>query len=200
MKRELVMQIDATVIIGVIILMTFQSFSSNAFEKQYGEIITESRLAYSEYYVIAMELQECEAGNSTNCGDLVKELTKIELKQNGTKQWVKELDIADSFEEFFSNVTFFSIGGSLIANVVNLAMVIPFAISAIIESVRVLRGDTDSEASRRGVVAMMIGFGMVLVGFISIILLMTCATVVRLDCFGVNNWYPLPQLPPSLKP
>lgn len=189
------MQIDATVIIGVIILMTFQSFSSNAYEKQYGEIITESRELYSQYYVIAANLEDCKAKNSTDCEKYDSQLREIKLQYDGTKYWVQSLGIADNFEEFFSNVTFFSIGGGLIANVVNLAMVIPFAISAVVESVRVLRGDTDPEASRRGIFTMMVGFGMVVVGFISIILLMTCATFVDLNCLGVNNMFPPPELP-----
>ena len=195
MKRELVMQIDATVIIGIIILMTFQSFSSNAFEKQFGEIITEYRHEYAQYYATSVLYEECEPKDSERCKEFEMDLKEIELRQNGTENWVKDLDIAEDFPKFVSNVTFFSIGGSLIANVINLTMVLPFAISAIIESIRVLKGDKDSEASRGGIVAMMIGFGMVIVGFVMVIILMGCATFVEWNCFDANTRYYLPDLP-----
>ena len=194
------MQIDATVIIGIIILMTFQSFSSNAYEKQYGEIITEYRHDYSQYFATAKILQECEPKDSKNCTDLLQQLEEIELRRIGNEKWVTDLGIAKSFDDFFSNVTFFSIGANLIANLINLAMVLPFAVSAIIESARVLKGDTDPNASNGGITAMMIGFGMVVLGFIAVILLMSCSTFVDMNCFNVNNIFPIPDLPTHLKP
>lgn len=194
------MQIDATIIIGIIILMTFQSFSSNAYEKQYGEIISEYRQEYAQYYATNELFKKCEAKDSPRCIELARDLEEIELRKKGTEEWVNSTGIAKSFDEFFSNVTFFSIGGSMIANIVNLAMVLPFASSAIIESVRVLKGNKDSDASREGIVAMMVGFGMIIVGFVIVILLMVCATFVTLDCFGVNQIFSITELPTNLKP
>ncbi|MGI0082159.1 MAG: hypothetical protein ACREAF_00555 [Nitrosopumilaceae archaeon] len=208
MKSELVMQIDATVIIGVIILMTFQSFSSSAYEKQYGEVITEYRLFHAQYLANVELLKECENSTPGSCQQLHNKLREIELQRMGVEDWVTKLGIAPSFDEFFSNVTFFSIGGSLIANVINLLMVLPFATSAIVESVIALRrkdkdGTTKDEASKVGIGAMMGGFVMVVVGFSLVIYLMNCAIFVDQNCFGVNSLFEipkLPELPTYLKP
>lgn len=194
MRREIVVQIDATVMIGIIILMTFQSFSSTVYQKEYGEVVTEFRQLHAQYFVNQKLLEECQA-TTNNCDEYSHKLEEIKLQRQGIEDWVTSLNIAKNFNEFFSNVTFFSIGGSLIFNVINLFMIVPFAVSGVVESFAFLRSKKDDQATRLGVSAMMIGFAMVVVGFVLVIYLMNCATFVDQNCFGVNRIFSLPPFP-----
>ena len=190
MKSEIVLQVDATVIIGIIILMTFQSFSSGTYEKQFGEVITLSRELHSEEYALKSFSQNCNEIDKPTCTEIDKRLLEIRLIREGTEEWVENLGVANEFEDFHSNLIFFSTGAAIIANVINLAMVFPFAFSAIFESLRIIKkNDRDDDASNIAIKFMILGFVMVIVGFIGVIVLMSCATFVDLNCLGVNDWF-----------
>ena len=232
LNRLEVLTVDATIIIGLLILLTFQSISSSFIEtesasfmqnwqdvnhqldqmdrkileckllesdpKTYEQIFLRDNTT-SEYNPITGEYEqdiplfnsipeklmimlkeECY-GNIIQRNDLlfvISSLDEMGYYLNYLEQYDSMGNIYNnlSYDEYDidlpireSDYLYLIITGPMYVNLINLMMLFPFLISAIIACINILRHPDDDHASKPAIVAMAIGFGFMLIGLWSII-------------------------------
>jgi len=224
-----VLIVDATVIIGLLILLTFQSISSSFIESEVSAFNKEWRDVMDEMAVTDQFLFECkmlmddrkefeknfvsyhsflnEDGTITRVIDSFTIEMEVEMKDKCTEYAVKSIEdywnllkIEDrgfgmnylsqydedgneltNLDGFYYNEelgyttdesTYFDkiVTGPLYVNVANVLMIIPFTVSAVIASFNAFRKNEETnKASRVSVLSMGFGFGVMIVGFIAIL-------------------------------
>jgi len=80
---------------------------------------------------------------------------------------------------------FLMVGSSVVVNIVNFVMILPFAVSSIIEIRHSLKTETkETQATKLGVKVMLAGFITLIVGVFIIAFFMFCAVLPQSNCFG----------------
>ena len=232
LNRLEVLTVDATVVIGLLILLTFQSISSSFIEVESSTFIQKWNDTNHELDQLDRKILEC-----TLLENDFQTYEEIFLRDNPTSEYdyvtgeyVGEIPLFDSLpkdlvallektcyeyiiqrndvlfvissldeqgyylnylEQYddsyvYSNLNedpfdiilpvreseylYMIITGPMSVNLVNLAMLFPFLISAIIAGVNIIRYPNDDHASKPSIFAMVIGFGFMLVGLSVIII------------------------------
>lgn len=177
-----VIQIDATVIVGVLILITFQFVIADDFSIGLRDIALENK---TNMFLIEEHLEELDRLRNGNSGipgiqdssideQLIKEI-ELDLKDLHFKQ----LEISHTFgylkgfkdaeSDYYDKPGGLVNTGELI-RFVSLGMIGPFALSAIIEGIISFKRDKENDhASKLGLGFMILGFILVVLGMMSIV-------------------------------
>lgn len=217
-----IIQIDATVLIGLLILLTFQTFTDVLLEAELEDTLQQLNIIDVEYKELVHLLNICKehVDNFTipdyidapssyagvdltyteeiiehlpptfykKCDGWMERFAENEIAFINLGIWASERFTLEYVEYGFINEEFIplpydSVYGAIAQynqqrflfvialNIINLAMVIPFAMSAIIEARNTFwKKDNENVASKRGYRFMVAGFIMIVVGLIAIIL------------------------------
>ena len=183
-----VVQINATVIIGLLILLSFQSF---------GTIVDKTvDHFYIEFEELLLEIEKldnlvtnCENPDEQqfdywkfvsedDCSMWGKDLVESQAKMESLWAFLVEKDLADE-DGGYSSLLILSIAGMVFVNIINLVMIIPFAISSIIEIRNSIIGANEqNNASKKSVKIMLIGFVILILGIMMISIMMSCSAFV----------------------
>ena len=206
-----VLETDAVLIIGLVILLTFQSVTSSFIENDIQTFFSDLRDMYVEQEEVDLILIDCHdfEKNPEEFIERIKNYYTIDLSQYDISRDETVPLISNVGEEFLDvfrgNCVDASIRGMEIANrlvalenwglaqgylsesyvssdyfkdiasgplsvvIINLVMVMPFAISAMIETVYARnKAEDDDKASQGGLWSMVIGFMTLVVGLIMI--------------------------------
>lgn len=178
-----VIQIDATVIIGLVILMSFQSFASPFIATEmnvFFERLSDLEVEYEKNRKLLLICEDPEVASTMvsekvkskfqdMCTDLMMEDLKLIEEYNALLKWGKNFGY---LEESGPETPFvlLAMWGPFYVNIINFAMIIPFAVSAIIESFKTIKKNEDpGNASPKGIKIMMTGFFLLIAGFLVIV-------------------------------
>lgn len=182
---------NATIITGLIILLTLQSITSPLWEKQLDDYLTDTRNAGIEIVTIQGLVEEHCTFNDTSGQVLGKtpeyqekcfnwvirddELNKrVEAWTNFTGSM--QLTTADNNLNLTPSITArFASTGLPWINLTNIIMILPFAISSLVELLHKVRRNDGRNASQLSVISTIIGFGTLIGGFIFILGILQCA-------------------------
>ncbi|MGI0010408.1 MAG: hypothetical protein ACREAE_03305, partial [Nitrosopumilaceae archaeon] len=178
-----IIQIDATIIVGLLILLTFQSFSSSIIEDQLKSYFDNVYATDTELTKIYSVNSACDEWKS-NSPDLKNELNLLyknrcdELKVKQFElSWEQDalhklgMDFGYVDKDFRRTLYVTNLESApLSMNAINLVIIFPFAVSAIIESIVAFKKkEGDDKASKAGWISMVVGFTMLVIGFVVIV-------------------------------
>jgi hypothetical protein len=172
-----VLQVNAAVIVGLLILLTFQSVSSPFIENEVNDFSTKlSELDIEEKEIILVS-KECETRNEYSiCSTLDDMFFEFKVRKIAIEDWGKSAGYLDDFGRLTPYMKFL-LYLPMYLSVIILLMIFPFIISSVIEGLAIYRGSNMHEnQARLGIKLMTIGFITIIVGFTVIMVFVAYAS------------------------
>ena len=182
---------NATIITGLIILLTLQSLTSPIWEKQLDDYLTDIRNSGIEIVTIQGLMEEyCNFNDSSgqvlgktpeyqeNCFNWAIRESELNIHVHAWTNFTKSLQLttADNNLNLTPSIAArFATSGLPLVNLINIAMIVPFSTSSLVELLHKFRKTDGQNASQLSVYLTIIGFAILIVGFISILEIMQCA-------------------------
>lgn len=176
---------NSTVIIGLLILITFQSFGSftETTVEQFYISSTEIALEQEKLEKIISWCNDIEVGpySFESYADKIctdeHHLRLIEL--NAEMSAIRSLVKLGNLEDESGNSTLlleFIRNSGFVINLINFVMILPFTLSSIFEIKHYLGKENESNSSKKAIKTLLIGFIILLIGIILMISLMFCVS------------------------
>jgi hypothetical protein len=188
LTSKTVLSVDATIIIGLLILLSFQSVGSPIYEQVISDFSADLVYLASQLNGTDILIEKyCGSDTQVNTtfvskSDILEKCKEWELQKIEIEGFAKaELNIASAIQIFdsedheISKTTHYVIAGGIYVKIVTVLMILPFAVSAIIESLAGFYNRSD-DSSGIGTLSMILGFGGIIIGMIYILFIMICSS------------------------
>lgn len=184
-----VLQVDATIIAGLIILLTLQSLSSPFYQKEVGDATTQiTNLALDDETTKNLIKEYCTPTTDTSNKLALNNQSELQQKCDQWKLESAELQSRfDAWRTIWSENHVFGNNGSIeplklassglfFTNTITIMMIFPFALSAVRVLSYKLKQKDENHTDALSIKLMMTGFIVLIFGLIVILLLIGCAS------------------------
>ena len=186
-----ILQVNVTIISGLIILLTLQSITSPVWQKQIDDYVTDTRNISIEIITVQNLMEKYCNFNDTlpevsgktsqynqKCIDWQIQEDELNNRAQAWTNSTRSMQITTRVNDFApSSTAVVAVNGIYKINVVNVIMILPFALSSIIELMYKIKNSGDEKnASRLSVILTIIGFGIIIAGFVYILNILQCAS------------------------
>lgn len=184
-----VVQIDATIITGLIILMTLQSISPPFFQRQSEDVFGHIRdLTVEGDKLHSLVKEYCSPQiNGTGqieigepyyhqkCINWLDRFDELEKELDGWNNVGKQMGVLEN-NQTLAQSTKYAFNGLLFVNYITIFMILPFVVSAILGLTKKENQNKDNSASKVSIGFLIAGFIMIFIGLILIYGVMACSS------------------------
>jgi hypothetical protein len=194
------LQIDATIITGLIILLTLQSVSTPLWQKQVDDYVTTLRDLRIQIGAINDMMKEyCSENTNSSINSILGNTTDIQTRCNAWALQSDELDKrVENWNDYGKNIGL-DINGTFVPSVatsntvranylvdqIAIVMIVLFGISMLIEIISKFKKTDRHDASTLAMVCTSCAFAVLIGGFLYIFFVIGCS-----NSFSVQNWCP----------
>lgn len=172
-----VLQINSSVIVGLLIFLTFQSVSSPFIENEVNEFSNKlSDLDIEEKKIILIS-NECKIHHDHSiCSTIDEIFFEFKLQKTAIEDWGKSAGYLDDFGRLTPYMKFL-LFMPMYKSIIILLMIFPFIVSSVIEGLVIYKGvNLHENRAKLGTKLMTIGFITIIVGFAVIMVFVAYAS------------------------
>ena len=194
-KIDQLILINSTIIVGILILATLSLFSSSIQDSRiqslyedkksidrdlqfnsnaFNAICTTDFNLYRYQIPTPVPTISLETIGVNSCDELFTKIEQLKNQQTNIASQADNYQIVNSIEKDFEHIQYYNKLGPVVTIIISSIMVMPFAISSILEIFHV---------SRWSRFTMIVGFLILILGMISISILISCGRLLELKCF-----------------
>lgn len=186
------LQVNATIIIRLLILLSFSSLSSPVFDEIVSNFVTdkieiETNMEKTNNLFDESCATEKDIYEHLTQDDIIEKCKELELKKLEMEQkhfahlnYGKTLGLVGEGESFTTNAVYL-LSGPTVLNGTTALMIIPFVVSSIVEFIRSRNSSTD-QASTLGKIILFVGFVGLIIGMITLSFVTVCSQPAMEGC------------------